>query len=504
MPPVAEDQAGRWEPFGVTEADFAATPEQDGMRVVNVRLGSGQQPERAGWWLRGAAIALGVLAVAAAAVSWAAQFRMVWLVKHATWVAALEAGIPDVGAAVFAALGVALALHGKRAVRPRALNAACIGISLAMNALAAGHGWRDLAIWVMPAAVYALASDTLIGVVRAWVLARARNLGETLTDDGPTLLAMAGGAALWLLRLSLAPKSTLAGFRDWVVTDCPVAPGLRPGHVAQLEAARQDAARRLALAAAERDEAVEQARAEAGLVAAAEADRDAAVGQARGDADARVAAAETERDEAAGRAAAEARQAREDAVRAQAAEAAIRDELERIRSDADQRVAQALADAARDREETREQAQQQADRLRAELDQVRDEAERLAAAFRDASGARITALEDAHGELLNVSGRLAEALEAVQQLQLRGQRPGKPRGSRSSGPTKRDQMIELAGQRQDLATVPLAEVSKLAGTVAAQIGYSPGTARRELVRHVRQLQAAAAPAWTDSEGDAGQ
>ena len=32
-----------------------------------------------------------------------------------------------------------------------------------MNALAAGHGWRDLAIWVMPAAVYALASDTLIG-----------------------------------------------------------------------------------------------------------------------------------------------------------------------------------------------------------------------------------------------------------------------------------------------------------------------------------------------------
>ena len=47
-----------------------------------------------------------------------------------------------------------------------------------MNALAAGHGWRDLAIWVMPAAVYALASDTLIGVVRAWVLARARARGR--------------------------------------------------------------------------------------------------------------------------------------------------------------------------------------------------------------------------------------------------------------------------------------------------------------------------------------
>ena len=217
------------------------------------RAGAGRGPggqrhagrrDRAGraWWLRGAAVAVGVLAAAAAAVSWQAQYMMVWRVKQATWVAALEAGIPDIGAVVFAALGVALALHGRRAVRPRALNAACIGISLAMNALAAGHGWRDLAIWVMPAAVYALASDTLIGVVRAWVLARARDLGETLADDGPTPLAAGRrgrrcGCCGWCWR----PRSTLAGFRAWVVTDCPVAPGLRPGHVAQLEAARQAA-----------------------------------------------------------------------------------------------------------------------------------------------------------------------------------------------------------------------------------------------------------------------
>ena len=51
-------------------------------------------------------------------------------------------------------------------------------------------------------------------------------------------------------------------------------------------------------------------------------------------------------------------------------------------------------------------------------------------------------------------------------------------------------MIELAGQRRDLASVPLAEVSQLASSVAAEIGYSPGTARRELARHVRGLQAA--------------
>ena len=186
----------------------------------------------------------------------------------------------------------------------------CIGVSLVMNALAAGRGWRDLAIWVMPSGLYALASDTLIGVVRAWVLARARDLGETLAEDGPTPLSMAGTAALWLLRLVLAPKSTLAGFRDWVVTDCPVAPGFRPGHVAQLEAERRAAGEQVTMAIGQRDDAV-------------------------------------------GRAAAQADQARGEADRARAAEAEIRGEVDRVRADAQQAVTQALAGAARERDELR-------------------------------------------------------------------------------------------------------------------------------------------------------
>ena len=35
------------------------------------------------------------------------------------------------------------------------------------------------------------------------------------------------GLILWLLRLALAPASTLAGFRAWVLAECPVAPGRR-------------------------------------------------------------------------------------------------------------------------------------------------------------------------------------------------------------------------------------------------------------------------------------
>jgi hypothetical protein len=169
--------------------------------------------------------ALAVLATAAAVVSWDAQYVMVSQVKHTPVIAALEAGVPDAGAVIFAALGIALALHGRRALRPRTLNVACVAISLAMNAMAAGRGWRDMAIWVMPAAVYALASDTLIGVVRAWALARMHRTGPPLAGEEVTPLAVAGACLLWLLRLALAPASTLAGFRRWVVEECPVAPG---------------------------------------------------------------------------------------------------------------------------------------------------------------------------------------------------------------------------------------------------------------------------------------
>ena len=196
--------------------------------------GRGSQPalpgrpnDRSGLWLRNAAAGLGVLAAAAAAVSFTAQYRMVDATRHLPAIAALEAAIPDAAALVFASLGIALALHGRRALRARALNLAAVGTSVFMNVLAAEPGWRNLAIWALPPIAYALASDTGIGVVRAWAIARHRHLGTALAADAPTPLAILGGLALWLLRLALAPVSTLAGFRAWVLQECPVAPGRR-------------------------------------------------------------------------------------------------------------------------------------------------------------------------------------------------------------------------------------------------------------------------------------
>ena len=139
-------------------------------------------------------------------------------------VAVIEAAIPDAAALVFACLGIALALHGRRALRARTLNLASVAASVFMNAIAAEPGWRNLAIWAMPPVAYALASDTLIAVVRAQALARHQHL----TADTATPLAIVGGLLLWLLRLTLAPASTLAGFRAWVLAECPVAPDRRP------------------------------------------------------------------------------------------------------------------------------------------------------------------------------------------------------------------------------------------------------------------------------------
>jgi len=177
-------------------------------------------PDRSGLWLRNAAAGLCVLAAAAAAVSFTAQYRMAETARKLPAIAALEAAIPDAAALVFACLGIALALHGRRALRARALNLASVAASVFMNATAAEPGWRNLAIWALPPVAYALASDTLISVVRV--------RRQYHADEAATPLAILGGLLLWLLRLALAPASTLAGFRAWVLAECPVAPGRRP------------------------------------------------------------------------------------------------------------------------------------------------------------------------------------------------------------------------------------------------------------------------------------
>ena len=178
-----------------TSRELTGRPVTSGLVLIMSRPattapGYGRQPsaprwpgDRSGLWLRNAAAGLCLLAAAAATVSFTAQYRMVDATRHLPVVAALEAAIPDAAALVFACLGIALALHGRRAIRARALNLASVGASVFMNAIAAAPGWWNLAIWAMPPIAYALASDTLIGVVRARALARHRQQAATLAGE---------------------------------------------------------------------------------------------------------------------------------------------------------------------------------------------------------------------------------------------------------------------------------------------------------------------------------
>jgi len=204
---------------------MAGVPDAEKLTGDRPRRSASAQ-DHSGIWLRNAAIGLCLLAAAAAVVSFTAQYRLVYATRRLAVVAGLEAAIPDAAALVFACLGIALALHGRRAIRARILNLASVGTSVFMNTIAAAPGWRNLAVWAMPPVAYALASDTLITVVRA-AIARHQDLDVALAPGETTPLAVAGGLVLWLLRLALAPVSTLAGFRAWVVRECPVAPARR-------------------------------------------------------------------------------------------------------------------------------------------------------------------------------------------------------------------------------------------------------------------------------------
>jgi hypothetical protein len=179
----------------------------------------------AAWLLTAAAWLLLVLAAAQGYVSYRAQYTFINHAKHVGLPSNLEALGLDTGAVIFALLALSLARRGRQAAVERVLNVACAIGSLAMNLLAADlNSPRSITVWVMPSALYALASDRLIAVVRRWVL--SSESGSDTADQASPWQAI-GGLALWLLRLALDLTGTVAGFRRWVLVTAPVAPGVR-------------------------------------------------------------------------------------------------------------------------------------------------------------------------------------------------------------------------------------------------------------------------------------
>jgi len=175
--------------------------------------------------LTAASCLLLLLAAAQGYVSFRAQYAFVDHAKRARLPSVLEALGLDTGAVIFALLALSLARRGRRAAVERVLNVGCALGSLAMNLLAADLASpRSVTVWVLPSALYAVASDRLIAVVRRWV--QASDPAAQTGQDGSAWRAV-GGLALWALRLIFDVRGTVTGFRGWVLAVAPVAPGTR-------------------------------------------------------------------------------------------------------------------------------------------------------------------------------------------------------------------------------------------------------------------------------------
>ena len=154
-----------------------------------------------------------LLGVGLFAVSLDAQYRYVFHAKHqsaASWVEALAL---DVGMAIFSLLALGLARAGKPARIERVLIMACAGASGVMNFAAANDASpKSVLAYVMPPVFLAVVADRVVSVARRHVL------GE---DERSPWLA-AAPVLLYALRLALAPPSTTAGLRRWLLLKTPL------------------------------------------------------------------------------------------------------------------------------------------------------------------------------------------------------------------------------------------------------------------------------------------
>jgi hypothetical protein len=167
------------------------------------------------------AVAIGLLfllGVGLFAVSLDAQYRYVFHAKHqsaASWVEALAL---DVGMAIFSLLALGLARAGKPARVERVLITVCAAASGVMNFAAANDAsLKSVLAYVMPPVFLAVVADRVVSVVRRHVL------GEH--ERSPWLSA--APLILYLVRLVLAPPSTAAGLRRWLLLKTPL-PAARP------------------------------------------------------------------------------------------------------------------------------------------------------------------------------------------------------------------------------------------------------------------------------------
>jgi hypothetical protein len=172
-----------------------------------------------------ATAALGVLAAGLLYVSFAAQYAYVLREKPGQQAASvIEALMLDAGMIIFSFLALGLAKKGLSSRTERMLIMICAGLSAWMNYSAADTGsWRSVAVYVIAPVFLAVVTDRVIAAVRRHVLGPGEasawaTLGRALAGAA----RIAGMVLLYLLRFVLAPPSTAAGLRRWLLAATPL------------------------------------------------------------------------------------------------------------------------------------------------------------------------------------------------------------------------------------------------------------------------------------------
>jgi hypothetical protein len=195
--------------------------------VTNVRRLAGTERTPGSALIAVAAWLLAALGVGLLFVSFAGQFRYIFLARHQPTASLIEALMFDVGMIIFSLLALGLARAGKPARTERTLIMACSFGSAAMNYAAADTASpRSVVAYVAAPVFLAVVVDRVIAVIRRHVL--GDDEASAWTALGRAVIAvvrLAGLVLLYSLRLVLAAPETVKGLRRIVLDAAPL-----PGH----------------------------------------------------------------------------------------------------------------------------------------------------------------------------------------------------------------------------------------------------------------------------------
>jgi Protein of unknown function (DUF2637) len=195
--------------------------------VTNVRRLAGADRAPGSILIASAAWLLAIIGAGALYVSFSAQYKYVFAARHQDAASIIEALLLDVLMIVFTLLALGLSRAGKSSRTERALILACAMASAYMNVSAADTASpRSVVAYAVAPIALAVVVDRVVAVIRRHVLADEE--ASAWTALGRAMLAVsrvAGMAALYSLRFTLAPPETAKGLRRMVLDAAPL-PGL--------------------------------------------------------------------------------------------------------------------------------------------------------------------------------------------------------------------------------------------------------------------------------------